>query len=76
VAWNKGRVAAQKMTVEEADRLTFMAQYQDGDWVKRHALAAMFQNVAYTWVDPEKGSLTVEVLANGDAVEYPKVDGS
>lgn len=72
-AWGGNRVAAALMTVEEANRHTVNAFRRDGDWLARHMLAALFDNVEWTFDDPALGSLTVVPLANGDAVTYVKV---
>lgn len=61
---------AQKMRVDQLNRL--MAAILDGDrsWVFDHILAALFNNVDRTFFDEEKGQLTVKPLANGDATVY------
>jgi hypothetical protein len=44
---------------------------------KRHqALYHLFNNTQKTFVDKRWGALTIEPLANGDAVLYPPVEGS
>lgn len=70
-AFGDNRVSREHMTVEEANRQVMRVQRDDADWLKRHILAAIFSNVAWTYTDPLKGGLTVQVLANGDAVVYP-----
>lgn len=75
-AWGDNRISRAMMTVQDADRYTFNALRRDADWVKRHLLAAMLDNTSFTYTDPEKGTLTVVPLANGDAVTYVKKDGS
>ena len=75
-AWGTNRVSRKLMTVQEANRQTLMSLRRDADWVRRHVLAAVLDNTAWTFVDPLYGSLTVEPLANSDAVTYLKVDGS
>ncbi len=75
-AWGDNRVSRALMTVSEADRYTLAALRRDADWMKRHILAALLDNTSYTYVDPEFGSLTVQPLANGDAVTYLKKDGT
>lgn len=61
---------AQKMRVEELNRL--MATILDGDrsWVFDHILAALFNNGDRTYTDLEKGDVTVKPIANGDATVY------
>lgn len=61
---------AQKMRVDQLNRL--MAAILDGDrsWVFDHILAALFNNADRTFFDEEYGQLTVKPLANGDATIY------
>jgi hypothetical protein len=49
-----------------------MAAILDGDrtWIFDHILAALFNDTAYTHFDPEKGQLSVQPIANGDATIY------
>jgi len=77
-AWGDNRVSRAMMTVQDADRYTLNALRRDADWVKRHVLAALLDNTSYTFLDPQDdiGSLTVQPLANGDAVTYLKKDGT
>lgn len=70
-AFGDNRISREHMTVEEANRQVMRVQRDDADWLKRHILAAIFTNVAWTYTDPEHGALTVQVLANGDSVTYP-----
>jgi hypothetical protein len=66
---------AQKMRVEQLNRL--MAAIIDGDrsWVFDHILAALFNNADRTYTDEERGDLTVKPLANGDAQVYQVKSG-
>ena len=75
-AWGDNRVTRALMTVEEANRNTLGAIRMDVDWMRRHILAAVFDNVAWTWTDPEFGSLTIQPLANNDTVTYVRVGGT
>lgn len=75
-AWGDNRVSRALMTIADADRHTMAAVRRDADWMKRHILAAMFDNTSYTYIDPEKGTLTVQPLANGDAVTYLTKNGT
>jgi len=75
-AWGDNRVSRALMTVAEADRNTMTMLRQDADWMKRHILAALLDNGTWTFTDPEKGALTVQPLANGDAVTYLKKNGA
>ncbi len=75
-AWGDNRVSRALMTVDEANRNTLDAQKRDADWMRRHILASVFDNVAWTFDDDEFGNLTIEPLANGDTVQYNKVGGA
>jgi hypothetical protein len=75
-AFGNNRVTRALMTVAEANRATLDSLRRDADWMRRHMLAAVFDNVAWTYSDPEYGNLTVEALANSDTVTYVKVGGA
>jgi hypothetical protein len=75
-AYGNNRVTRALMTVGEVNRSVWQAQQFDADWVRRHALAALFAAAAWTFTDPEVGSVSVQPLANGDAVTYVRVGGS
>lgn len=74
-AWGTNRVSRALMTVAEANRRTINAMRRDKDWVRRHVLAAVFDNVAWTYEDEEHGDLTIQPLANSDTVEYLRRGG-
>jgi hypothetical protein len=63
------------MTVDEANRNTVAAQQADADWMRRHIMAALFNDSEWTYTDPRWGALTVKPLANGDAVTYVRKGG-
>lgn len=78
-AWGTNIVSAAKMTVAEANRQVLGAQSRDADWVRRHLMAAIFDNVAWTFSDPDQGDLTIQPIANDGSsttVLYPKVGGA
>lgn len=75
-AWGSDRVSRVKMTVGDVARYTMDALLKDVDWMIRHILAAIFTNVTYTYTDPAYGVLTVQPLANADAVTYVRTDGT
>ena len=75
-AFGDTRVTRNLMTVEEANELTLNTLRRDADWMKRHMLAALLDDVAWTYPDPDKGNLTIEALANGDAVTHLKNNGN
>jgi len=69
-------VALAYMTLQELDRHLDTIFIQDINTVRFEMLKALFNNTQRTFVDPIHGSLSVEPLANGDAVVYPPVLGS
>lgn len=75
-AWGDNRVSRAMMTVGEASRYTLGALRRDADWMRRHMLASLFDNTTWSFVDEEKGTLTVQSLANGDAVTFPRNNGT
>lgn len=75
-AYGFNHISAALATVEDINRLTLEAMGADADWVKRHALATIFDNVAWAYDDDEHGSLTIQPLANGDSVTYVKKSGA
>jgi hypothetical protein len=74
-AWGDNRVTRALMTVEEANEHTLNSLKRDSDWMKRHILAALLDDTAWTYTDVDKGSLTIQPLANGDTVTYLKRTG-
>lgn len=75
-AWGADHITYAKMTVEDVARMTMDAMLKDKDWMIRHMLAALFTNTTYTYTDPAYGALTVQPLANSDAVTYVRTDGT
>ena len=78
-AFGDNRVTRAVMTVEEVARLTMDAMQRDKDWLIRHAMAALFTNTTWTYVDKigangtkGLGSITIQPLANGDTVTYAR----
>lgn len=76
-AWGTNRISRAAMTVEDANQNTLDALQKDADWNIRHILAALFDNVAYTYNDlvgpggsKGFGPVTVQPLANADTVVY------
>lgn len=75
-AWGNDRVSRAKMTVGDVARYTLDAALKDVDWNIRHFLAAVFTNASWTYTDPAFGALTVQTLANSDAVTFVRTDGT
>lgn len=74
-AFGTNRVSRQMITVGELNRQVVDVQTRDLDWLRRHALAALFDNTSYVFEDSEFGTLTVYPLANGDGTVYPITGG-
>lgn len=62
------RVSRAKMTVQDMNDRVLDIQAKDADWLIRHTLAALLDNVSWTFADtdPTVGNLTVKPLANAD----------
>jgi hypothetical protein len=69
-AWGATYKAREKMTVQEANDITAALTSADVRWLRDHILAALFTNVSWTFNDPIHDALTVQGLANNDAVQY------
>lgn len=74
-AWGGNDVTIAKMTVEEVARQLDFLLMADIRWVRDHILAALFTNVTWTFPDDLEGDLTIQPLANGDAVTYQILSG-
>lgn len=75
-AFGDNRVSRALMTVEDFNRKTLEAQRRDADWIRRHVLAALLDNTTWSFTDKQHGALTIQPLANGDAVTYPRRTGA
>ncbi|MBN1815317.1 MAG: hypothetical protein JXA14_26030 [Anaerolineae bacterium] len=64
------------MTLQEYDRHLDTVMIQDVNTVRHELMRALLNNTQDTFVDPIHGSLSIEPLANNDAVTYPPVIGS
>ena len=78
-AWGTNRISRALMTVEESNRNTMDAMQKDADWIIRHLLSAVFDNVAWTYNDKAGadgakglGDVTIQPLANNDTVVYTR----
>lgn len=69
-AWGDDRVSRAKMTIQQINDIVANITLRDLDWLRRHLLAALFYNVAWTYDDPDHGELTIQPLANNDTVTY------
>lgn len=64
------------MTVAELDRHIGTVVNQNVNTVRHQMLRRLFKNTTDSYVDRVGGSITIQPLANGDAVVYPPVIGS
>lgn len=64
------------MRLDEFDRHLQTVSIQDLNTVRYEMLKALFNNTQRAFIDPLHGSLSIEPLANDDAVLYPPVLGS
>ncbi len=71
-----GRVAMAYMTLQELNTHLDTIFTQDLNTYRYELIRALVYSTQRTFVDPLKGSLTIEGLANGDTVVYPPVLGS
>lgn len=75
-AWGATRTAREKMTVQEANDATSALLSADIRWMRDHALAALFANSAWTYIDEAHGTLSIKGLANGDSDLYTLARGA
>lgn len=64
------------MTMQEYNRHLDTVLIQDQNTVRFEMLRALLNSTQGTFIDPDKGTLSIERLANGDTVTYPPVLGS
>lgn len=69
-AWGANFVSRAKMTVQEANDQTATLIMADIRWVRDHILAALYTNASWSFVDEDKGTLTIKGLANSDTDTY------
>jgi hypothetical protein len=77
-AWASNRKTRAKMTGTEAQKRTIEMMIASANTNTRHILAALLDNVAWTFndVDLKLGNITVYPLANSDTQTYLKVGGT
>ncbi len=75
-AWGTTRIMREKMTVQEANDATSALISADIRWMRDHALAAIFNNSTWSFVDDEHGALTIKGPANGDSDVYMVMTGA
>lgn len=74
IAWNDEELAY--MSAEELSAHIEGINDANRNSVRLAILHRLFDNVQETFLDPIRGSLSIEPLANGDSVKYPPVNGS
>lgn len=74
VAWTD--VSFAYMTTQDLARTMDSVRIQDLNVLRYEMLRALFNSTARTFTDENYGSLSIQPLANGDAVTYPPVLGS
>lgn len=70
------RIDMAYMTVQDLDRHLNTITQQNLNTTRFEMLKALLNSSQDTFVDPQWGSLSIEPLANGDAVTYPPALGS
>jgi hypothetical protein len=69
-AWGADYVTSIKMTVQEVNNALNTMLMADARWMRDHILSALYASATYSFTDPLYGTLTIQPLANGDAVTY------
>lgn len=69
-------VAMAYMTVSDLQRTLNTIMERNVNTVRRELLSILFRNTVRTFADELRGSLSVQPLANGDAVLYPPILGA
>lgn len=64
------RIALVKMTVKQINDQIATLLDADKRWLRDQIMAALFDNVGYTFADPEHGDVAVKGLANNDSTTY------
>lgn len=75
-SFGANRIAGALQTVADVNRHLSDVLMRDANWIRRHMLAALLDNTTWSFDDPQHGTLTIQPLANGDAVTYPKRAGT
>lgn len=70
------RVAMAYMTLDEYNRHLDGIMLRNKNTRRHELLRSLFRNSVYSFEDDNYGTLSVQPLANGDAVVYPPVEGS
>jgi hypothetical protein len=70
IALGDTRIALVKKTVQEVNDEIALLLQADKRWLRDGIMAALLDNVGYTFSDEEYGDLAVKGLANGDSTEY------
>lgn len=71
-AYGLDRVNSKQLTVDDVIALTQQSDIADKTWLTRWLFAALFTNVSYTYSHRGMPDVTVQPLANGDSIIYPR----
>ena len=69
-AWGANHRTREKLTVQEANKITATLLSADARWLRDHILAALFASSSWTFQDQIHGALTIKGLANNDTDVY------
>lgn len=69
-------IASAYMTAAKLEQNVNTILARDANTRRLEILKALFQSTSRTFVDPLRGSLTIQPLANGDTTKFPPVLGS
>lgn len=75
-AWGSNYVARQKMTVEDANKITLTMLEADIRWMRDHLMAALFAATPWTFTDEQWGDLIVEPLADNGPEQFHILSGA
>jgi hypothetical protein len=68
-------VTAQKMTVQELQERLQIMFTGDANWMRRRLFAALFEDTAYNFADPQFGTVSIAPIANGDSETFGRSNG-
>lgn len=75
-AWGANYVTQAQMTPDDVNNVTAALMIGDTLWMTDHILATFFANTTWAFEDQERGTITVQPLANGDTVKYSVMNGA
>jgi hypothetical protein len=75
-AWGWDYETRLRMTVQDVNNHLDAMLMGDQVWIRDHILAALYANASWTFTDDDHGALTIQGLANNDAVQYQLMTGA